>query len=111
MDRVKIFHSPKIRRTQSKAFYKTPLVSELLLTMSATQPIDTNNARNTDNQITQRANSMDLDNLLSHTAKKVKATLSEETSATTLIELLPTQTASTQNDEKLKIPQDTSIPK
>ncbi|CAG8762854.1 30726_t:CDS:2 [Gigaspora margarita] len=46
--------------------------------------------------------------------KKVKATLLEETSATTPTEPLPTQTASTQNDEKLELPkisQGISIPK
>ncbi|CAG8833801.1 20430_t:CDS:2, partial [Gigaspora margarita] len=62
----------------------------------------------------QRADSMDLDNLPSHTAKKVKATLLEEISTATPIELLPTQTALAQNDKKLeplKILQDTSIPK
>ncbi|CAG8663923.1 7172_t:CDS:2 [Gigaspora margarita] len=45
---------------------------------------------------------------------KDKATLSEEISATILIEPLPTQTASTQNDKKLeplKISQGISIPK
>ncbi|CAG8849661.1 40362_t:CDS:2, partial [Gigaspora margarita] len=82
--------------------------------MSVTQPMDTNNACNTDDQITHRADSMDLDDLTSHTAKKVKATLSEEISATIPIESLPMQTASTQNDEKLKPPkilQGTFIPK
>ncbi|CAG8808749.1 13031_t:CDS:2 [Gigaspora margarita] len=58
--------------------------------MSATQLIDTNNVCDTDDQITQRANSMDLDDL------------PKEISATTPTEPLPTQTVSTQNDKKLK---------
>ncbi|CAG8795245.1 27895_t:CDS:2, partial [Gigaspora margarita] len=70
--------------------------------MLAIQLMDTNNACNTDDQITQRADSMDLDDLPSHAAKKVKTTLSEEILATTPIEPLLTQIAPMQNNEKLE---------
>ncbi|CAG8678539.1 21847_t:CDS:2 [Gigaspora margarita] len=76
--------------------------------------MNTNQICNTDDQITQRVDSMDFNDLPSYTAKKVKATLSKKISTTTPIELLSTQTASIQNDEKLeppKILQGTSIPK
>ncbi|CAG8773499.1 8211_t:CDS:2, partial [Gigaspora margarita] len=86
----------------------------LLLTMLAIQPMDTNNASNADDQIIQRVDSMDLDDLPSHTAKKVKTTLLEETPTITFTESSPTQTSLIQNDKKLKPPkisQGTSIPK
>ncbi|CAG8817403.1 38899_t:CDS:2, partial [Gigaspora margarita] len=82
---------PRIRQTWSKAFYETLQLPELLLTMSPTQPIDTNNAYDTDDQITQR-----------------------EIPTATPTKSLPAQIFSTQNDEKLKPPkilQGTSIPK
>ncbi|CAG8740959.1 8725_t:CDS:1, partial [Gigaspora margarita] len=66
------------------------------------QPMDTSNAHDTDNQIIQRVDSMDLDDLPSHTTKKVKAILPKKTSTTIPTEPLPTQTSLTQNDKKLK---------
>ncbi|CAG8758246.1 3795_t:CDS:1, partial [Gigaspora margarita] len=41
--------------------------------------------------------------LPNHTTKKVKATLPEDTPATTIADLLPTQTSLTQNNEKLEL--------
>ncbi|CAG8714653.1 23165_t:CDS:2, partial [Gigaspora margarita] len=97
--------SSNIRRTQSKVFFTTPTLSELLLTISATQPMDTTGTNITTNPMAQTIANIELDSLPEHTAKKVKASTSNDENALTSLELSPTNRAPTHiNDERPEPP-------
>ncbi|CAG8648199.1 25057_t:CDS:2 [Gigaspora margarita] len=76
--------------------------------MSATQSMDTSSEDTTIHQNIQTAESMDIDGLPKHTAKKVTASTNSENNTLITTSPLPIQTTLTQNDKTIEPPKNST---